>query len=352
MDGRLKMTLVLVGLGLFTGAGPRTQNFIVDSPDPEFSAQVAQAAEEYRRTLALEWLGRELPPWQQPCPIRVVFEPQAHGATSFRFSGPTGESGQPFDWQMEVYGTPERILDSVLPHEITHTIFASHFKQRLPRWLDEGACSSVEHFSEIRKQEHNLLVFLTSGKGIPFNRMVRMMEYPPEMLPLYAQGYSVVRFMLEIDSKPHFVNFVRQGLQTQDWDGAVKDFYGFQDLSDLQVTWNQWVGDGSPGLQEVGDAIAKYVPRYRAMVSAPKAAPSVGASVPPSPRSQGEPELLGPTRGSGKSGGLTTESLWENDPYFSKSRYATRKQTTSSQAQPAPRRNYDAPPTTRDTILR
>lgn len=349
---RLKITLVLAGLGLFMGAGPRTQNFIVDSPDPAFSAQVAEAAEAYRRKLALEWLGRELPPWQQPCPIRVVFEPQAHGATSFRFSGPTGESGQPFDWQMEVYGTPERILDSVLPHEITHTILASHFKQRLPRWLDEGACSSVEHVSEIRKQEHNLLVFLTTGKGIPFNRMVRMMEYPPEMLPLYAQGFSVVRFMLEIDSKPHFVNFVRQGLQTQDWDGAVEDFYGFQDLSDLQVTWNQWVGDGSPGLQVGSIAIAKYVPRYRGMVSAPGTVAFTGESLSPPLTNKGDPALLGPKRRSENPSGGPTESRWENDPYFSNSRYEAMKQNHATQTPLGSRWNYDARPTTQGTLLR
>ena len=40
--------------------------------------------------------------------------------------------------------TARRILDSVLPHEITHTIFATHFGQPLPRWADEGACTTVD----------------------------------------------------------------------------------------------------------------------------------------------------------------------------------------------------------------
>ncbi len=33
---------------------------------------------------------------------------------------------------MEVIGTPERILDSVLPHEVTHTILATYFGRPLP----------------------------------------------------------------------------------------------------------------------------------------------------------------------------------------------------------------------------
>ena len=346
----LKSICTLMVLALLMGAGPRTQNFVVDAADPAFAGRVAEAAEAYRRSIALEWLGRELPPWQRPCPIRVVFEPQAHGATSFRFNGPNGEYGQPFDWQMEVYGTPERILDSVLPHEIAHTIFASHFQQRLPRWLDEGACSSVEHVSETRKQEHNLLVFLTTGRGIPFNQMFQMMDYPRDMLPLYSQGYSVVRFLLELDSKPHFVNFVRQGLQTRDWDGAVERYYGFNNLSDLQVTWNKWVGEGSPKLVVANESKSQYVPRLRqqhaqleeselgtrqlgnqniSLVAAENFLSSPAAS-------QGEALKSGTTTR------VLVSASWEDDPYFSRSRSIVNDGGVTSTSEANSRRRSNA----------
>ena len=339
----LKSICTLMVLAVLMGAGPRTQNFVVDAADPAFAGRVAEAAEAYRRSIALEWLGRELPPWQRPCPIRVVFESQAHGATSFRFNGPNGEYGQPFDWQMEVYGTPERILDSVLPHEIAHTIFASHFQQRLPRWLDEGACSSVEHVSETRKQEHNLLVFLTTGRGIPFNQMFQMMDYPRDMLPLYSQGYSVVRFLLELDSKPHFVNFVRQGLQTRDWDGAVESFYGFNDLSDLQVTWNEWVGEGSPKQIVANESTSKFVPRLRQQ-HAPLVE-SDSATRDSATRDLGnqnismvaaESVLSSPAVSrveasrSGASKQRSVSASWEADPYFSRSRSMTNGGVTAT----------------------
>ena len=56
-----------------------------------------------------------------------------------------------FGWDMKIQGSEERVLDSVLPHEVTHTIFASHFRQPLPRWADEGACTTVEHVSETQQ---------------------------------------------------------------------------------------------------------------------------------------------------------------------------------------------------------
>lgn len=269
MDARHRWPLATcVGLLLLVamGANYRTQNFIVTAADARFAAQVGQAAEAYRASLAREWLGRELPPWQEPCSLVVNIHRDAFGATTFAFDGPRGDRGRPFGWEMEVNGSPERILDSVLPHEITHTILASHFQQRLPRWLDEGAASNCEHVSETSKQEHNLIVFLTEGRGIPFNRMFRMMEYPHDqrdMLALYAQGLSVVNFLLLQGEKSDFLEFTRLGLEHGRWDAAVERVYGFQDLSDLQVTWNGWVKEGSPDYRADQRLAATYVPAVR-----------------------------------------------------------------------------------------
>ena len=60
---------------------------------------------------------------------------------------------------MRVIGTPERILDSVLPHEVTHTVMATHFGQPLPRWADVGICTTVEHAAEPKE----LVVFEGAG---------------------------------------------------------------------------------------------------------------------------------------------------------------------------------------------
>jgi len=119
-------------------AGYRTTNFTVDAPTPQLAKQIGDSAEQWRSQLSKEWLGKELPNWSKPCPIKakVASSLGAGGATSFVF-----DNGEVFGWRMEIQGSRERILDSVLPHEVTHTIFASHFRQPLPRWADEGACT-------------------------------------------------------------------------------------------------------------------------------------------------------------------------------------------------------------------
>lgn len=236
------------------GASVRTRHFIVTAPSREMAERTAEAAEHFRRELAIAWIGDEIPDWHAPCPITVTFEDLAHGETRFGLVQEPGQRGMPVDFDMKLFGPPERILDSVLPHELTHTIFATHFGCRLPRWADEGACTSVEHSSETDNLKRILLRHLVEGKGIPFNEMVRMVEYPHDMLPVYSQGYSVADFLIQQKGKREFVRFIGTGLQSNDWDRAIHQHFGFQDLSDLQLTWNEWVRRGSPNLTEPANA--------------------------------------------------------------------------------------------------
>ena len=93
----------------------------------------------------------------------------AGGGTSFVF-----DHGEVFGWEMSIQGSLERVLDSVLPHEVTHTIFATHFRRPLPRWADEGGSTTVEHASERNKQQRMLVAFLQTGLGISFSQMFAM----------------------------------------------------------------------------------------------------------------------------------------------------------------------------------
>lgn len=225
------------------GAG-QSENFIVLCRDPQLAAQVSQEAERLRRDLAIHWLGEELPPWSRRCPIQVTSGPKLGAGGETRFALYNGNVG---DWQMSVQGTPERILDSVLPHEITHTILASHFAPlnvHVPRWADEGACTTVEHDSEQNKHKKMLVDFMRTGRAMPFNRMFTLKDYPDDILPLYAQGHSVVEFLVAQSGPKEFVNFLHQGMQSRSWEAAVRDHYGYETLGKLQIQWNAWIGAG------------------------------------------------------------------------------------------------------------
>lgn len=230
---------------LSMGASYRTANFVVSAATPELAEEIGLAAERYRDQMADYWLGHTLPNWSQPCPIRAeVGDLGAGGVTSFVF-----DRGEVYRWEMAIQGSRERVLDSVLPHEVTHTIFASHFRQQLPRWADEGACTTVEHESERAKHEHLLVNFLQTGRGIAFNDMFRMKEYPQDILPLYSQGHALAQFLIGKKGPRAFIRFVEEGLKSEDWTAATRKSYGFKDLSELQTDWLAWVKEGCPEQQ-------------------------------------------------------------------------------------------------------
>jgi hypothetical protein len=243
MDARLSRLAILAAAASSLGASYRTANFVVEAPSASAAQQIGQAAEKYRQELAVEWLGKEMPNWSQACPITAQVGERlgAGGATSFVF-----EHGEVFSWRMNIQGSLTRILDSVLPHEITHTIFATHFRQPLPRWADEGACTTVEHSSERAKQQAMLVDFLRTGRGIAFSRMFAMREYPRDVMPLYSQGYSVARYLVSQGGKRKFLDYLADGMHDENWARATQQHYGINSLAALQNNWLDWVRKGSP----------------------------------------------------------------------------------------------------------
>ena len=232
--------LVFVWAGVFAsfGASYRTQNFVVEAPTPQVALQIGQAAEVYRKEKALQWLGREMPPWSEPVPLRAkVTMSGAGGATSFVFHG-----GQVLDQKMNIEGSLDRLLSSVLPHEVTHTVFAFHFRQAVPRWADEGGAVLSEDDAERNRHDQLCRQILNSGNAMPLRRLFALTEYPRNVMVLYAQGYSVTDFLVSQSSRPAFLNFIAHGMQ-QGWDSAVQTHYRYRNVEELEQAWLQHLRD-------------------------------------------------------------------------------------------------------------
>jgi hypothetical protein len=145
------------------GARHQSANFVVEADDPALASRIAQAAEIYRHDLAIEWLGEVLADWSRPCEMTVHVDEKlpAGGATTSVY-----DHGAAFVWRISIRGPADRVFDSVLPHEITHAIFASHFRRQIPRWADEGGAISLEHAIVKSGHRKTLLEVLGSGRGI------------------------------------------------------------------------------------------------------------------------------------------------------------------------------------------
>jgi hypothetical protein len=237
MAARPHVVLVLLAALSSLGATYRTQqgNFIVEAPTPAIAEQVGQYAEYYRREKAMQWLGQEMPPWPEPCPLRVTISVNENGggATSFAF-----DRGHVLGQYMQIEGSLNRVLASVLPHEVTHTVFAYYFRQPLPRWADEGGAVLSE--DELERQNHDALVrriLNTPGRAIPLRRLFPMREYPKnDVMALYAEGFSVTNFLVGQSNRQQFLAFVNHGMY-YGWDDAARKYYSYKDVNDLEQAW-------------------------------------------------------------------------------------------------------------------
>lgn len=247
-DAVLWRVLCLFFLLCGTGAKHVTPNFVVEAPTAAIAEQVAKTAERCREELAVEWLGHKLKNWYRPCQVRVkVGQVGAGGATTFSFSG-----GEVYGWDMTVQGPLERILDSVIPHEVSHTILACHFRRPLPRWADEGAATLAEESSERRRQQKLAEEVLPTKRRIPLRELLKITEYPKNMdhvLTLYAQGFSLADFLVQQGGKARFLTFIQEA-HGSGWDAAFRKHYSEANVEAVERKWSQWVIAGSPSLRQ------------------------------------------------------------------------------------------------------
>jgi RNA polymerase sigma factor (sigma-70 family) len=282
-----------------------TANFVVSAPTPTMARALAAEAEYQRRVLALKWLGRELPAWSKPCPIR--FDAQrtgTGGATAFAFD--TNKAGEPAlaSAEMELRGEFLPVLTNALPHEVMHTFLATYFGGPVPRWADEGIAVLNESAEEQYNHDVRVRELLKAGRGIRLRVLLRMTEFPRDLIVLYAQGHSLARFLgrgkhpIKVpvlkdvptvaglfenggaDGHRRLIAFVRLGADgntTESWTKAAKDVYGYKSLDDLEEAWLAWLQKPESSLEP------KTYPVGSLVVN-----PDEGDKIPPTP-------LPGPT---------------------------------------------------------
>ena len=239
------LALVLIAPAVASAANYDTTNFSTEAPTAELAKKFGDMAEFYRKEKALEWTGREMPQWPRRCPLQVqITQGSAGGATTFTFGQ---DNGKPVvtSIRMEIRGDAKQLLNSVLPHEVTHTVLANHFGRPVPRWADEGGSVLSENDEERFNHDVRCRELLNAGRGIRLRVLFRMTEYPRDMIVLYAQGYSVSSYLVKRggdgkDGRGKLLQFLGQGMQgntNETWNAAANRVYGFDSIDAMEEAW-------------------------------------------------------------------------------------------------------------------
>jgi hypothetical protein len=259
----------------------RTANFTVFAADQQTADLVAGWAEHYRKEKAVQWLGQELPAWGRPCPVQVTVKMEGtSGATSFAF-----DQGVIRDMKMEIDGPLDRMIASTLPHEVTHTVFASYFRQPLPRWCDEGGAVLMENDVELIRHDKMTRQILNQGGQYSLRALFNLRDYPRDgnkVMTLYAQGFSVCHYLTAIGNQRQFLGFVAAGMQGQ-WDQACKSIYNLNRVEDLEAAWLKHLQQtkGTP-ITQVANCFTRPTPSApRPTLPAVAVAPAATAVVAP-----------------------------------------------------------------------
>jgi hypothetical protein len=226
----MRVAIALFLVVVATGASRQTPNFIVQTAEQQDADEFAQLAEKYRKEIAVTWLGKEMPNWSVPCRLLVYVNSKGEsGVTSFQF-------GVNVYQEMQISGDRTKLKNSVLPHEVTHTVFAHHFRRPVPRWADEGGAVLSEDIPEKSRFERLCVTILNDGRGIKLNSLFRLEEYPKDVMCLYSQGFSVTKYLVDLKDRETYLNFVSTGL-TAGWDISCKKYYNFSNVDELEKSW-------------------------------------------------------------------------------------------------------------------
>lgn len=230
-------SLLLVSLAIAplapATASYRSTHFVVEAPDAESAGAIARAAERQLSDLSKKWLGRELPGWSELCPITVALGHDAPGGcTTFVF-----KDGHVARQEVRVEGDLKRILEGVLPHEISHIVLTQHFRRPFPRWADEGGAALAEGERELRRyRERMARIIETPDRRIPLRDLFELTGYPHDVFAFYGTGFSISSYLVTLKGRHTFLEFIAVGMEG-DWDLAVRKYYGFNSVEDLEKHW-------------------------------------------------------------------------------------------------------------------
>ncbi len=217
----------------------QTRHFQVVANSPSVARDIGEAAEQSRSTLARSWLNRPLSDWNFRCRIEVdCRENEGSGWTNYDLL-----AGSVIQIGIEMQGSPDRLMDYVLPHEITHAILVTALGKAMPRWADEGAAMTAEAQSERNRQRLLVEQLLKAGQTIPLRKLFEQEKYPREkrrLYAFYAESHSLTEYLIEQGGRARFLEFVRDG-SVGEWDRAVQVHYGRRDVETLQTAWSEWV---------------------------------------------------------------------------------------------------------------
>jgi hypothetical protein len=218
----------------------------------DYAEQVAQLVERVRDQMHRKWFGVEPPPWTPKCDVVIHATPEDYQkATGVARESP-GHASIGLDKQVGRVATRRidfpsgspALLTDVLPHEATHVVLGGNFgKFEVPRWADEGMAVLSETESRIEAHRRNLAKALRDGRLMSVREVITSKDYPhpARVMTFYAQSTSLVEYLTKLNGPVTFAHFVRDGLEGNDYEAALRKHYKIANFNELEQRWRRHI---------------------------------------------------------------------------------------------------------------
>ena len=212
----------------------RSENFVVMAAEKALADEALAQAEQYRREIAREWLGAELPPSVGQAVLHVEVTDGDDSAHTWVVDDPRRQYHRVW-----VNGSRRQVLGSTLRHEISHVVMATRFPQGLPLWINEGIASLHDDADRAATRKRIIDWYAQTGNWPPLPRILAAKAMRAHDQETYSVAASLTEYFLSLEDKATLVAFAATGTQ-RNWDEALREHYGIRGINQLQQSWQAW----------------------------------------------------------------------------------------------------------------
>lgn len=242
---RTSVFLVLLSAANLKAAGfVHNENFTVFTPaqasqqeTDAFARTLLESAERYRKLIALEWLGEELPPSVGQTIVNVSFAAEPDRGLTWVKDRPDRKYHT-----LYLVASPSRGVDDLLAHEMVHVVLATRYPHpgRLPAWLEEGIASRYDGPQRQATRKQIVQWFARTNSWPRVAALLNESNISSQDQSAYTVCATLTDMLLSRGDKQTLLDFGQSAAQLG-WDGALQKHYNIPNVSQLQSEWQSWV---------------------------------------------------------------------------------------------------------------
>ena len=126
-------------------------------------------------------------------------------------------------------------------HELTHAFIVYRINGNTNLFWNEGTAQNSE-YKDRKSLRATVYNRFKGGEFVPLNSLIRRGGYDGGLL-LYHQSFSVVDFLIAQGGSKWFLAFFCE-METTNVDDALKRYYGYKDVGELEKDWKEYVRGG------------------------------------------------------------------------------------------------------------